>query len=588
MITILKDPTSDCAEYLGEMLSMWGLAAWEIGEPGHVATDDRAIVVPTGVILDAEAARNWLDAGRHLVLLTPHRNTLSALGIDYGLHYGDDGGLSWLRMTEPLLHTFSHHSLPILGKRLVSTGTHYANRDFEVTPPPDARVHAYMSERGMAVSDRAAIWSLPSGRGLITVFNYDLVECMRNLRQGRPRYTDWKPAFDDICRGPHLFGPEWPGQFGGAHLPLADLHPLLLVRVIENASPLPLPRLWQLPGGAPAAILVSGDEDSGDPQYNEEICSFLDGIDAHMTIYILVLGGQSTPEQLRGWMGRGHSFSVHPYPMREASDPAMAPPGDVLGMIEACVSDFKARYNLPVRSIRNHRAYWTGYTAVPELWAKLGVEMDANYCGSFSFRGFESGFAVPASSLPLNFLDTHFRMIPVLQQPVAGGDDSEFTPPGKPSKSKHITPAMFEAFGEALLRDALLPLGLPWAFIFHPCNFVRFAGEQERRFLHKAKDMGAALISDIEWLDFWQARRSWRMVAMSAQGSDIAYRFAGTTGDQKLSVTWPLEHKGRTLRKITEGRRDMPLRRISHAGQSRAMVSLPEDANEAEITVSYT
>ena len=98
-------------------------------------------------------------------------------------------------------------------------------------------------------------------------------------------------------------------------------------------------RFWQLPGNSRSVILISGDEDNADPACNETICSFLESLDAAMTIYILMEGTATTPEQMQDWIRRGHRFSVHPYP-KSKDDAAWVPRGDVLKKIERCFSEF--------------------------------------------------------------------------------------------------------------------------------------------------------------------------------------------------------------------------------------------------------
>jgi hypothetical protein len=585
MISLLKDRKSDKAEYLGQMLSMWGAAAWEIIEPEALLQDKNPIViVPSGVEPRTDLIKSRLKEGSHFIFITPSRELLKEMGIDYLIQYGDPDRIGYIRQVRPLLGTFSWYAIPIVGRRMLSTEKHYSNPDHQVRLPAEARVWAYMYEMESENIDRPAVWTMPVGGGKITVFAYDLVECFRDLRQGRPKFADWRPAYDDICRASHLVGPDWETDFHGAQLPLADFHPMLLVRLIEQEIDIPLPRFWQLPGFAQSAILVSGDEDNGDPQYNEDICSFLDTIDGHILIYIEMQGTQTTPEQIRQWMDRGHSFSVHPYPVLKGES-GLAPSGDVLKKLEACVEEFKKRYQLPIRTIRNHRVFWKGYTEVPRLWERLGIEMDCDYNreGSLAGRSLAGCFLTPPGALPISFLDEHFSKIKVLQQPCHFGDGSINA---EGTREERYTAEFFETFADSLISHALKPLGIPFSVCFHPINYHRYAEKAEQRFLLKAKSLGAILISDYDWVDFWQRRASWRLVDYHRSNSQVHFKFAGNKPSKQLSISLPESYNDEQVCEISIDGKKLEVAPVSHFGMKRILIGLPDGCTEIEMTVS--
>ncbi len=575
MISLVKDRKTDKAEYLGRMLSMWGTACWEVIEPEALPQDKNPfIILPPGVEPEVSSIKSRLKEGCHLILITPSRELLKELGIDYLIQYGDPDRIGYIRQVRPLLGTFSWYAVPIVGRRMLSVEKHYSNPDHQVRLPSEARVWAYMYEMETLNIDRPAVWTLPIGGGKITVFAYDLVECFRDLRQGRPKFTDWRPAYDDICRAAHLVGPDWETDFHGVQLPLADFHPMLLVRLIEQETDIPLPRFWQLPGFTQSAILVSGDEDNGDPQFNEEICSFLDTVNGHIVIYIVIQGTQTTPQQVRQWMSRGHSFSVHPYPILQGES-GWAPCGDVLRKLEICVEEFKKRYQLPIRTIRNHRVFWKGYTDVPRLWERLGIEMDCDYNreGSLAGRSLAGCFLTPPGALPIPFMDEHFSKINVLQQPCHFGDGSINA---EGTREERYTAEFFETFAESLIDHALKPLGIPFSVCFHPINYHQYAKEAEQRFLRKSKSLGAILISDYDWVDFWQMRESWKLMDFRRDGSQVQYRFTGNTPSKQLSISLPGNGSKEVLvnGKKAEG---IPIR---HFGTQRFLVGLPDGYTE--------
>jgi hypothetical protein len=305
-------------------------------------------------------------------------------------------------------------------------------------------------------------------------------------------------------------------------------------------------------------------------------------------MYIMVQSTKSSLEDLQDNIDRGHSFSVHPYPAFSKESESCST-GNGVAKIEKCVKDFQLRYNLPARIIRNHRLYWEGYLDIPRLWEKLGVEMDTNYVSaSLSGKDFGSFFASPAGVLPIYFLDEQNKIIAVLQQPVGAMDTLEFNN-GKPqSWNKQNSPEMFDAYCNALVSNILKPLGIPFAFIFHPGNFCTFAREHSQRFLLKAHEHGTALISDYDWLDFWQMRKGWKIIDFNADGSKIRYKLEGkTTTNQKLSITLPCHYNDREMREITIDGTMPRLSKITHFGEQRVLVELPGNTKEIELKINY-
>ncbi|MGW8182249.1 MAG: hypothetical protein ACWGQW_26265, partial [bacterium] len=163
-------------------------------------------------------------------------------------------------------------------------------------------------------------------------------------------------------------------------------------------------------------------------------------------------------------------------------------------------------------------------------------------------------------------------------------DDTSFHPDSE--FSLKLSPESTEAYAEALVENTLKPLGIPFGVCFHPVNYTSFAGEAERRFLVKAKTRGAALISDTNWLDFWQMRRSWRLTFVEQVEGTVSYSFMGNTPSRKLSVSLPTEHNGRRICEILVEDEKAEVMKIKHFGQERILVALPDAITSAKVTVS--
>ena len=582
-VSILRAPANDSASYIAEMISLWAGNISDIVESidegnaeSHAVT---TVIVPFGVDIDAKTAKLHLDGGSHIIFVAPRAESLKGVGAPIPLEYGSSDSLWYLRLVRPLLSTFSHHAIPVLGKRLEAGKCSVSDL------PRDATVWAYMYSNSRTLSDEPAIWTMNIGRGKVSVFAYDITECFRNLRQGFPENAGaWQPR-DDNFRAAFLFGRDWSANFDSNNLPLADFHPLLLLHLIEMYQPVTAPRLWQLPGTYQSAVLISGDEDIATPEEDEEICSFLDTIGANMTIYIMPWITKCTKQLLSTWMNNGHNFSVHPYPTNDMSN-ANGSFSEYKDYIEKTVAEFQRKFSLPVRTLRNHRLYWSNYTDLPELWEKLGIEMDCNYGYNFVPGNYGGFFSTPAGSLPMSFLDAEFQRVEVLQQPCHLGDDVVFHQESE--YSLKLNPESAEAYAAALIENTLKPLGTVFAVCFHPSNYATFAGEAERRFLTFAKANGVLLISDAQWLDFWQMRRSWKLVDTKQTAEHSSFIFEGEVKSAGLCLSIPAKCSGRDTDVVEINGNKAHISIINHVGQTRLLVALPDGINRANVSIHYS
>lgn len=580
-IYIIKNEAADQAEYLREMLALWGGAFAEVIEAKNLSLirDAEVILIPPDSVIGEELLSALPGMAKHLIAIAPTQDTLRVMGIDSCLPYADDERVSWLRLCLPLLGGYSHYSLPVVGRRVQAM-----SEEKNTSLPPETNVTACLYETFEQTVDRPVIWSTQAHGVPVTVIAYDLVECYRNLRQGFPRFADWRPKIDLHARPCDLFGPDWENQCPSPHLPLADFHGMLLLELVERALGKPTVRFWQLPGKSKSVILVSGDEDNFDPAHNEKIFSFLDSIQATMTVYILMDGTKTTPDQMQAWQKRGHRFSVHPYP-KTREDQDYTPRGDVLKKIEMCFADYESRYHQPMRTVRNHRLFWTGYDEIPKLWEKLGIEMDCNYGYNYRFRGMSGLFISPPASLPVSFLDRNFKRLRVYQQPCHLGDDTCFKPEGH--LSRKLLPELSQTYAHTLITQILEPTGTPFAVCFHPGNFATYGREAEERFLIQAKQLGSKICSDEAWLDFWQLRGAWRIASQRWEEGILSCELKGERPAHDLSITLPGVFQDKPVIRITIDGQEVRGEAVNHFGQKRFLVPIPDGIEACQLKITY-
>jgi hypothetical protein len=123
--------------------------------------------------------------------------------------------------------------------------------------------------------------------------------------------------------------------------------------------------------------------------------------------------------------------------------------------------------------------------------------------------------------------------------------------------------------------------------VFHPGNFCTYAGDGEARFLNRAQAHGAALLTDYEWLDFWQMRRSWRLTAVEHGHRQTVVRLAGTIPAAGLSVSLPTAFGGHAVRHIDSPAGRCDIARVAHFGEDRVLVPVADGATDQEFVVTY-
>jgi hypothetical protein len=148
-----------------------------------------------------------------------------------------------------------------------------------------------------------------------------------------------------------------------------------------------------------------------------------------------------------------------------------------------------------------------------------------------------------------------------------------------------MSPELFENYAQTLITQILEPTGTPFAVCFHPVNFVRFARQAEERFMKKAKSLGAKIIADDAWLDFWQMRCSWRLVKQERNESGFAYHLQGDQASKDLSVTFPTTFKQKSIDRITIDGEDCRTELINHFGMKRFLFVVPDGITECQINI---
>ncbi|MBI4028459.1 MAG: hypothetical protein HY360_25965 [Verrucomicrobia bacterium] len=558
----------DGAVYLAEILNAFGLCFAERLPLREVlkAADPRADVILLPVGSESAGIESFLQAGGGVFAIRPGEYIERMAEVR---HVREDDTPSRLRLTQPVCHGARGESLWTLGTVNV----------FEGAPGP--HIAGYLFRPNDPKSQSIGILERATGKGRLMVYAYDPVVCISRLRQGYPERANHLPAGQRTPRATFLHDPNPPVDTFWR--PTADLHAALLCNLIQRllGRHAPVPALWHLPGGAPAILLFSGDEDVGAQEANHQQMSDLESFGGSMNLYVIPDQTSITRELIEGYTRRGHAISVHPNLVPAAGKS----PAEQLARAEQQVRLFRENFQWPARTVRNHSYVWPGYLELPDLWERLGIGMDANTTATLYGRSPDGGpFVNVNSAIPLPFVREDGSLVRVYQQPTHINDDLAAHP--TTDHSHKYSPEEFDWIAQRLFDEAVRFFHAPICVNVHPCNYVSFSGPHGRALMSRAKEFGLPIWSLDRWHDFWRARASWRMDGLAWDGSRLTFTLKGAACES-LWLALPMAANERALRSLKLGGVPNGFEKVRRHGCLVAQAPLPARTTEIEVAAEF-
>src|SRR6185436_16149562 len=112
-----------------------------------------------------------------------------------------------------------------------------------------------------------AVTLTTAGSGKAAAFTYDLAKSIIQTRQGNPAWAAQERDGQTPIRADDMFfggaSPDWV-DLNKVAIPQADEQQRFLANIIHRATldQMPLPRLWYLPKGNKAVVIMTGDDHS--------------------------------------------------------------------------------------------------------------------------------------------------------------------------------------------------------------------------------------------------------------------------------------------------------------------------------------
>ncbi|WP_152363532.1 hypothetical protein [Microlunatus speluncae] len=564
--------------YLGEVCRSQGLAGFELVELDAVGPDglsaalerfDRILLARSPLWqAEIDAILDRTRSGAGLVVVRPSRRLALALGLrplDRQLAPGyltglPEGPIQVLVPTE----------------RLEPGITGPALRQAQGTKPLPPHHHAvtHTVSVGLDGADGTpGVLRSSYGEGTVAVIAYDLAEAVARLRQGDPDrigtrangvapYRQMDLAVDAVDRA------CW-------HLPQADLHAELLVRLLTAAAPSPLPRWWFYPDPDTSSVVIQDSDD--DWSSRDQFQVLLDAAAEHevrLTCY-LMLGERETvltADDVHRLRQSGHSFGIHHDGMAgwdEAEDSELT----LEGIVRADIGTFRSRFGSSPVANRNHCLIWKGWADLARVYAELGVRMDLNAQGTGEvWTGYLFGSARPA-----RFVDLDGTVIDVFQQPTQVFDDTSMI---ERLGGDHEREAATVADHLRHCRDVSFQ---PLSMQSHPVSFATYSGPFFTAVWRHARDLGLPIWSAEEWALDTDARDRSTMINTGPDSWTVrAYGTAvpGSKSGRTLMLPVPAD------RSVLVDGTAVPLIRRTVGGIDYALVWLDADQDGREFMIT--
>ncbi|WP_322513434.1 hypothetical protein [Chloroflexus sp.] len=572
-------PRPDFTAYLGEILraeGFLGLRQLSLRQLDHAL--DGAVVVLGPTPLNTESKgwlRQFVASGGGLVGIRPDPALAEVFGVRYlGVSQIDDAlyPATHTGITGPLqLHTV-YDRIDLRGAEPVATSS---NGDPLVT------IHRF-------------------GYGMAALWTFDLARTIALIRQGNPAWANQERDLMEGLRASDLFV-GWI-DLDRITIPQADEHQRLLSRMIEEVSPLPLPRLWYLPDNAPSAIIATGDAHGSRVSHIERLLAIIERHGGTASIYYTpppasvtgrlarklrwmlgrapligpAIGGDDPlpgPHHVAAWRDRGHEFGMHPYVEEGLEE----------GYYRHWSEFLKLGYGPLPPTVRTHRILWHGWVDNAIVQARYGIRMNLDH--------YHSGPAVRkpdgtwtmgylnGSGLPMRFVAADGTVIDVYQQATHLVDE-------------HLMPVFQTGYdvglngtsaAEQTIRQIAASIDRYPAALGLQCHVDPFllgepiAGEVAHWLettLGYAAGAKLPIIAAERWLRFIDARNAANLSDIAWNGQRLRGTISIPATPFPLSALLPERHRNARLRAVTLADGELATQRREIAGTSYRVIRL--------------
>jgi hypothetical protein len=386
------------------------------------------------------------------------------------------------------------------------------------------------------------------GAGTVVAFAFDLARSIVYTRQRNPDWAGQERDGISPLRSSDLFYGAASGDpqtdwvnLGKCSFPQADEQQRLLANLIMAATreQLPVPRLWYLPKGLNAAVVMTGDDHANNgttPRFQQQLtqstpgCSVDDWECVRSTSYIY-LNTSISDAQAAVFNQQGFEVALHPLPGCNVWTPA-----SVTADLSNELAQFRSRYpSLPAPTTnRNHCIAWADWATMPKVSLANGIRLDTNYYYWPPAWVQDRPGMFTGSGIPMRFADLDGTMIDVYQVTTQMTDESAQTYP---------------LHADALFDGALGPDQFVGVFCANMHTDSPFSSGSDA-IIASAQSRGVPVITSRQALAWMDGRGGTRFDNLQRSGRDLSFVLTPAAGARNLRVMLPLYAIGGTLRAV--------------------------------------
>jgi hypothetical protein len=542
-ILIVSNANNLFSSYAAEILRAEGLTEFSVKDIssltiGSLGNFDVIILGEMSVSPDQlTALSNWVNDGGTLITFKPNASLTSLLGIT-----ASSG-------------TLSNKYLQVKTGAGPGEGITHETIQFH----GDANLHTLNGATSIATlfTDAATATSNPAVTtfnvgthgGKAIAFTYDLPKSIIYTRQGNPAWAGQERdgqapiRSDDLFFGlPQNTGTDWV-DFNKIAIPQADEQQRLLANIIiqSNLHRKPLPRLWYLPKGLKAAIVMTGDDHA------------TNGTTGRFNHYLSL--GPNSPEDVADWNSiRGTSYIYPNTPMTNAQAVAFESQGFEIALHPntACTNYTEASLNNTINSQsstfsstfpglsapvtnRTHCLVWSDWASHAKVEVGHGMRLDVNYYYWPAQWVQNRPGMFTGSGMPMRFADTDGSLIDCYQVTTQMTDESGIN---------------FSDFCNQLLDKAIGPEGFYGTFCANmhtdSANHIGSSSIIASAMAHKVP-----VISSKQLLAWTDGRNNSSFADIVWNNSELSFRINAPSGARNLNGMLPRSIEGAELISIT-------------------------------------
>jgi len=341
------------------------------------------------------------------------------------------------------------------------------------------------------------------------------------------------------------------------------VHCNLLTHVINRVAAQPVPRLWYYERPELTSIvMMTSDDDWSTLEHYNALLSAVEEVGGHVHVF-MVEDSRQSPEQVREWIKRGHTFSPHTDPRTREIDPYWH-------MAESArrhKAKAEADYGIPARVYRSHCVHWQGYVETARMLASLGYQMDSSIISLLDNWGLYTN----GSGRPMRFVDVDGEIIDVFEQSVNFYDDA--------SVQKVLTEEPQTEIARATLaaHEAADKYFTPFNLLSHPVSFFTYSSHFIKGVLKTVHEMGLPVLNADEWLEFTLVRDAAGIADTQWDGNALSFTVSNSRGSRGLTAMAPIPEGKQLATATVDGEAtEATLRRVH--GRDYALVAVPSRA----------